>query len=128
LTIVELMVAIAILLIAMAGALSTQMEALDLLHDSEELTTAMVDLQTVMEEVLLLQPTEIPDPDGPFAEGEPIDVLDNMGLQDEAIVAEYPTWDEGQVIPDPLEIRLRITWTSHRGDARELTLTTLRTE
>jgi hypothetical protein len=122
------MVAIAILLLAMAGALSTQLEALDLLHDSEEMTTAMVDLQAVMEEVLLLQPQNIPNPDGPFAEGEPIDVLDNMGLQDEAVVAEYPTWDEGQAVPDPLEVRLRITWTSHRGRPRELTLTTLRTQ
>jgi hypothetical protein len=119
------LVAIVILLIAVAGALSTQMEALDLLHDSEETSTAMVDLQTVMEEILLRIPDEIP---GAFPEGVAIDVLDNVKLQDEVVTPEYPAWDFGGVVPDPLEVRLTINWSSHRGQPRSLSLSTMKSK
>jgi len=124
----ELVVAIVLLSIAVLGALAAQISHHRLTRTSFETTTAVLELQAAMDELLLLPVDSIPFPAlGGFAPGAPMPDYDGRHLTDEAVVPTYPDYVAGQPVPDPLEIVLAITWTDHSGGQRQMSLASMKT-
>ncbi|MEM7515807.1 MAG: type II secretion system protein [Planctomycetota bacterium] len=124
-TLVELMFSLTILLVAVVGTAGTQVSTRRLIRTSAESRIAMTDLQAVMEEILLQPLDQIPT--GAFAPGQSIEAWDDRHLREQRIVAEYPDWVAGGDLPDPLEIRLQVTWSAFDGTNRRLSLSSLKT-
>lgn len=136
-TLVELMVAITVLMIAVVGTVQAQLQALDLMRSSRESDVAMADLRAAMEELLLLSPAAIiaadtgvgATPPLKYVEGAPITSWSDRNLRNERIVVDYANWNAGDlVIADPLEIQLTSTWTTFKGGTRSLNLITKKTQ
>lgn len=126
-TLVELMIAISVLLITVAGALSSEIASQRLLVTSTETSTAMTDLQACMEKLQLLAIEDIPVAGSEFAADQPVVAFEALHLTDERIVASYPDYVAGQPVPDPLEIVLTLTWTDHQRRGRSLQLASMKT-
>lgn len=126
LSLVEIMVAIAILFITVAGTAAGQVTARRLAATSAETGTAMADLQACMEQVLLMSPTDIPVAGSPFEAGLPVNDYAGLHLDAEQIVASYPGYAGGDV-PDPLEVQLTITFRDHQGRVRSMRLSSMKT-
>lgn len=124
-TLVELMIAIGVLMIAVLGAFRTQIAAHNLLASASETNTAMADLQAAMEEIMLLPIDAIP-VTGAYPPGVAIADFNGLHLAAESIVPSYPGFAGGDV-PDPLEVQLTITWNDYAGRARRLTLASMKT-
>jgi len=120
------MVALTIATIVIVGAGIAQTVCYDLTRTSEETNTAVSDLRIAMEQILLLVPEDIPDAAGPYAPGQPIAQFEGLHLEDERIVATYPTYS-GVAVPDPLEIVLTITWSDFAGRSRTISMATITT-
>lgn len=125
-TMVELMVAIAVLLVAVMTAFSTQLTSMNLMTTSRETNFAAAELQACMEQVLLLPTSKIPIQESEFAAGRPVARYTDLNLQNEEIVATYPGYVAGGPIPDPLPIVLTITWTDGQGRARNMMLRSMK--
>jgi prepilin-type N-terminal cleavage/methylation domain-containing protein len=123
---VELLVSICIVTIVLVGAGVAQSVSFGLNRTTEETATAVADLESALESMLLLQPAEIADPAGPFADGQPIAAFTDLHLENQRIVPRYPNV-VGGVVPDPLEIVLTITFDDHSGRQRSLSLASMRT-
>ena len=124
-TLLEVMLAISVLLIAVMAAMSTQVSSMNLLRSSEEMTTAMTDLHVAMEELLVTpQIANIP---VVFPAATPIPAFTNLNLDGESIVPTYPGVGAGPV-PDPLEIVLTLTWNDWRGRAMTASVATMVTQ
>ena len=125
-SLIEMMVAITILLITVAGTTASQVSSNRLIATSAETSAAMADLQTCMEQLLLMPPEELPVAGSPYAAGQPVAAFEDMHLEGERIIARYPGF-AGGAVPDPLEILLTITWRDHQGGTRTLQLPCLTT-
>ncbi len=123
---VELLVAMSIVTIVLVGVGMAQTVCFNLNRTSEETLTAVSDLESAMESVLLLPLTQIPDPRGPFASGQPIAAFSDLHLEDERISPSYPNMT-GVNVPDPLEIVLTITFDDYAGRPRSLSMASMRT-
>ncbi len=126
-TLVELMISIVVIMVAVVGAAQAQFSARNLLQQSRETKSALSDVQAAMEELLILPPDEIVDAAGPFAPNQAIAAWNDRHLRNERITVDFPGFVAGGPLPDPLTIRLTITWTGQRGDARTTSITTLKT-
>jgi len=124
-TLVEIMVAVSVILIAVAGTLASQLSAQRLNLQAAETAAAMADLQTCMEEILLLPVEEIPVAESEFADRQPIAAYEGLHLTGERITASYPDYDGGAV-PDPLEIVLTNTWRDSGGSTRTVQLSCMK--
>jgi len=129
-TMLELMVAIGVLLVAVLSAFGSQLTSLSLVSTSRETDTAMTNLQACMESILTLQTDQIPLATSDFADGQPIPGYDNLSNQ--RMVATYPGFPTGSTdpsdVPDPLEIVLTLTWSDAEGRARSVTLNSVKTQ
>jgi len=125
-SLVELMVAVTVLTLAILGTLTTQASCRKLSKTGRETTRAVADLQSAMEEILLLPIEDIPHEDGDYAPGLPIARFTDLHLNGETITPTYPGLGGG-VVPDPLEIILTCQWIDHGGRARTLTFANLKT-
>jgi type II secretory pathway pseudopilin PulG len=123
----ELMIGIGVLLVAVLGALGSQLVSNDLLHNTRETDAATTDLQAAMEQVLLRAPAQIPIAGSPFQSGQPIAAFERLHLKDERIIATYPGYTVGLPVPDPLQIVLNATWTDFRGRPRSMRIACLKT-
>lgn len=123
-TMLELMVAIGILLVATLAAFGSQVRSFDLLGASQDAAVAMTDLEVCMEEVLTRTADAIPTA---YPPAEPIAVFDDLHLPQQRIVPTYPGLVAGGAVPDPLEIILTATWNDRRGRPQTLRLTTIKT-
>jgi prepilin-type N-terminal cleavage/methylation domain-containing protein len=123
---IELLVAITVASIVLVGAGVAQSVCFELNRTSQETLTAVSDLDTAMEAIRLLPLQEIPAAEGPYAPGQSIAAFEDLHLENERIVATYPGYDGGGV-PDPLEIRLTVTFDDHAGRPRSLSIASLRT-
>jgi hypothetical protein len=122
----ELLIAIAVATIVLVSVGVAQSVCFELHRTSQDTIAATADLESAMEEILLLAPDEIVDPSGPYAAGQSIAAYEDLHLENERIVAEYPGWAGGEV-PDPLAIRLTIEFEDHAGRQRSMSIATLRT-
>lgn len=125
-TLVELMIAIVVLLVAVLGTFAAQFRSRELLQTSRETAIAMADLQAAMEQVLLRPVDQIPVASSAYADGQPIAAYTDLHLSGQRIVADYPGY-AGGAIPDPLPIVLTMTWNDPRGRPRTETLRSMKT-
>lgn len=127
LTLYELMIAVTILLVAILTTLRSQAISLDLVQTTAETDEATSDLQACMEQILLRSPDQIPIAGSQYAAGQPIAAYSDLHLSNERIVPTYPNYAGGAIVPDPLQIRLTLTWTDFKGRNRTLRMSTTRT-
>jgi len=123
-TVVELLVAIGVLLVAVLASFSSQLTSLNLMGTSRETNVAMTDLRTAMEDVMAVHVTNIP---LQFPEGAPMGAYTDANLTNERIVPSYPGLTTNPEAADPLNIVLTITWNDFRGRPRTLELATMKT-
>ncbi len=124
-TIIELMIAITVLLVAVLSTFTSQIKARDLMETSRETSIASADLQAVMERILVLPVDRIPVAASLYADGQPVAAYTNRNLRNELIVADYPGY-AGAAIPDPLPIVLTLTWTDRLGRPRTMQLRSMK--
>lgn len=122
-TLLELTIAIAVVLVAVLATASTQVSALGLSRSARDTAQATSDLASAMEEVLLFPGGQIPTQ---FPAGQSVPRFDDLNLEGERIVATYPGWAGAGPLPDPVVVRLTITWTDKSGRARTQFLTCAR--
>ncbi|MEL6429346.1 MAG: prepilin-type N-terminal cleavage/methylation domain-containing protein [Planctomycetota bacterium] len=118
---VELLVAIGVLMVATLAAFSTQLKSFQLIDSSRDSTVAMTDLEVCMEEVLTRTVDAIP---GEFPEGAPIDGFTGLHLPQQRIVPAYPNYAGFGPSPDVLEVVLTSSWVDGRGRPQAMTLST----
>jgi type II secretory pathway pseudopilin PulG len=124
-TLLEILIAIVVLIVAVTAAFATQLSSLNLLHTARETNTAMADLENAMERALALTTDQIPVPGSAFQAGQPIAAFEGLHLDNERIVATYPGYAAGTV-PDPLEIVFTMTWDDWMGRPRTMRLSTMK--
>ncbi len=120
----ELVVAIAILLVATLAAFGSQVKSFELMDSSRDAASAMTDLEVCMEEILTRTADEMP---VAFPPGTSIPGYDGLHLASERIVPQYPGYVAGGAVPDPLEIVLTATWNDGRSRPQRATLSTIKT-
>ena len=123
----ELMIGLGVLLVAVLGALGSQLVSRNLVRTTRETAAATTDLQAAMEQILLRAPDQIPVAGSPFQAGRPIAAFENLHLQSERIVPSYPDYTAGLPVPDPLQIVLTVTWNDFRGRPRNMRIACLKT-
>jgi len=123
---VEVMVAVGVLLVAVLTAFGSQVTSFRLMSASRDDNTAIADLAACMEEALLRTPDVLPVAGSNFEHGVPIAAYEALHLREQRIVATYPGYIPGGVIPDPLPIVLTLTWRDGRGLARRMELRSLK--
>jgi len=132
-TLLEVMIAISVLLITLAATTAGQLSSRNLTDTAAESSTAMSDLRACMEQLLLedLDAMVLPGSDFPdggevtefnvvtagssLSQGDVEDLNDAkaplvLNLPEGRIVVDYPNYDGGLDVPDPLEIRLTYSW------------------
>lgn len=119
----ELIIAIAVLLIGTLAAFGTQMRSFELIDASRDSAVAVTDLEVCMEQVLTQTAGTIPTAFPPDA---PIVAFDELHLPDQRIVPTYPGYVAGGPVPDPLEIVLNSTWSDGRGRPQSMNLITVK--
>jgi prepilin-type N-terminal cleavage/methylation domain-containing protein len=125
-TMVEVMVAIGVLLVAVVTAFGSQLTSFRLMSSSREDNSAIADLAACMEEVMLETTATLPVAGNVYAHDTPIAAFEGLHLRDQRIVATYPGYVAGGPVPDPLTIVLTATWRDSRGLARRLELRSLK--
>jgi len=126
-TLIELMIAIIVLLVAVMATFTSQLRARELMQTSRETNTAMGDLQSAMERILLRPVDEVPIAGSPFEDDTAIAAFDGLHLPNEQILVDYPGYVLGGPVPDPLPIVLRLNWTDSRGRPRSMFLRSMTT-
>ncbi len=119
----ELMIAIGVLLVATLAAFGTQVTSFQLIDSSRDATVAMTDLEFAIEQVTLPPVDNIP---VSFPPGIGIAAFDDLHLTEQRIVPSYPGWTVGDPVPDPLNIVLTSTWNDQRGRPQTLTVATMK--
>jgi len=125
-TMVEVMVAIGVLLVAVVTAFGSQLTSFRLMSSSREDNTAIADLAACMEEVMLETVVTLPVAGSVYAHEASIAAFEGLHLREQRIVATYPGYVAGGPVPDPLTIVLTATWRDSRGLARRLELRSLK--
>ena len=120
-TMVELIVATSILLLATAAAFGSQLASFGMIDSSRDASVAMNDLEACMEQVLTQSADNIP---LRFPAGERIAGFNELHLRGQVVVPSYPNYAGAGDVPDPLDIVLTSTWLDGRGRPQLLTLST----
>ena len=125
-TLIEMMLAITVLVVAMLAAVASHVSSYNLLRTSAETNTAMADLRGAMEEVLLQPIAGLPLAGSTWQNGQPIARFTGLNLPNEQVVITYPGFVAGGTVPDPLQIVLTISWNDYAGRPRTLTIETMK--
>jgi len=123
----ELMIAVVVLLVGIMAALQSQVSSTRLVHTTRECDLATSDLQSAMENILLLSPDHIPVAGSAYQAGLAIAAFTNLHLCNERIVPSYAGYVAGGAVPDPLQIQLDLTWSDYQGRAQTMRLACTRT-
>jgi prepilin-type N-terminal cleavage/methylation domain-containing protein len=126
-TLIELMIAIIVLLVAVMATFTSQLRARELMQTSRETNIAMSDLQSAMERLLLRPVDELPIAGSLYEDDTAIAAFEGLHLPNERILVDYPGYVAGGPVPDPLPIVLRLDWTDPRGRPRFLFLRSMTT-
>jgi Tfp pilus assembly protein PilV len=126
-TLVEVMVATLIFVVALGALLSSITELLCLVDLSKEQTIAVTDLRNMMEKI---RATAFSDMQAQFPDavaddsstGRYLAILGDYRLSNEQVTITY-----ANVSSDPLEIRARVSWFDKRRRARNVSISTFKT-
>lgn len=121
---VELMVSLAVLLVAVLSTFGSQLATLRSVDTSRETLVALADLRACMERILLVPAAQLPE-GGEYADGQPIAAYQGLHLDGEVMVATYPGWTPGEEVQDPQAVVLTVTWSDFMGRGRSLALRSL---
>ena len=123
-SLLELMIAVVLLTFGVLSAFYGQVSSLNLLRAARERNTAMSDLEACMETILAEPLEDIP---GSFPGGVSVPAYDGLHLDGQLLVPVYPGYAGVGPVPEPLEIRLTVTWNDWRGRAQTVRLASVRT-
>ena len=118
----EVMLAVSVMLIVVVAAISSQIASMNLVRSTRESNTAMSDLQTAMEDLLVESAEDLP---FNVPQNVPIAAFTNLNLNGETIVPSYPGWGGGPVT-ESIQIVLTMTWNDWRGRPMQMRLATMR--
>lgn len=124
-SLVELMVAMTVLLVAVLGTLVAQLSSHTLLRQARETNVASADLAAAMESLLVLPADQIPLA-GRFPPNVPMAAFEDKSFASQSIVPTYPGF-AGGTPPDPLPIVLTMTFDDFQGRRRSLRLVSMKT-
>lgn len=121
LTLIEMMIVSAILVVAVLGLWAVFITSLTCINQAKEMNIAADDLKDVLEKIKNVAFSDITTV---FPDGQAIssDVIGGFLLNNEAIVVSYP-----QGITNPLQIQVTITWTGKDQRNYSKTFSTVRT-
>jgi len=122
---VELLISLAILMVAVLSAFGSQLATLRLVDTSRQTQIALDDLRACMERILSLPAADLPIPGSDYEHGRPIAAFVDLHLDDERLVATYPGWTAGSEVLDPQPVVLTLTWSDELGRERSLALRSL---
>jgi prepilin-type N-terminal cleavage/methylation domain-containing protein len=125
-TLIELMLAVVILVVAICAAISSQVVAHNLLRTSRETNVAMADLQGALELAILQPPAALPLAGSEFEHGVAIPRFTDLHLRNQRVTATYPGYVVGGAVPDPLQVVMTIRWDDYLQRPRTLALATIR--
>ncbi len=114
-SLVEVMVAIVVLLIASSAAFMSQLTSMRMVNQSRDIAVAMSDLEACMDQIRLTPVDALAVDGSAFEHGESVDQFDDLHLRDQRIVVTYPGYVAGADLPEPLEVLVQATWTPARG-------------
>lgn len=123
-TLLEVLFATGILLVALSAAVSGQLVSLGLVRTARESNTAIAELSAAMESVLAQPLDSIPSAAG-FPEGAPIAAFTDRALRDQRIVPDYPN-HAGGAAPDVLQVVLTLSYTDWAGRPAQLRLASMK--
>ncbi|MCA9001330.1 MAG: type II secretion system protein [Planctomycetes bacterium] len=123
---VEVMVAIVVLLIASSAAFMSQVTSMRMVGQSSDIALAMSDLEACMERVRQEPVDALAVPGSTFEHGESVAQYEDLHLRDERIVVTYPGYVAGAPLPSPLEVVITASWTPARGGQIRQSLRTVR--
>jgi len=124
---IELMCAVVVLVVAISAAMAAQIIGNNLLRTSRENNVALSDLQGAMELAILQAPATLPIAPSEFQAGVPVPRFNDLHLRNQRIRASYPGYVVGAPVPDPLQVVMTIQWNDYLDRPRTLSLATLRT-
>ncbi len=111
---------VAILAMVLVSALTSNLSAQRLANEADETKAALRALESARVELESASLIEVTDLMGSLSPGSPVPIP--AILDGQVITYALPDWTVGDPIPDPLGVRLTISWTSSRGQERTLSL------
>ncbi len=123
-TLVETLVACALLAFVGLGVGTSQIAARRLLQESRERDYATQLLRTEMNKALVRTIPELIDADGPYEIDGEIEI-DDPQLRAQVLTFTTPGYSAGDPVPEILNVSLVLEWTSLQGLERSQTLSTL---
>jgi len=120
-TMLETLIAIAVLLVATAAAFGSQIASYGVINSSRNLSVAMTDLEVSMEQLLAESTDEMV---VQFPAGQPLAAFTGVHLREQLITPTYPGYAGIGTPPDPLDVVLTATWLDNRGRPQRLLLRT----
>lgn len=127
-SLIETMIGITVVMVAMMASLASQIAASNLQRASRETNQAVMDLKACMDEILVQAPAALPAAGTKYADNSVIAAYTNLHLANEQIRVDYPGYIAGGAVPNPLTIELTVSWADYAGRARELTLSSMKTQ
>ena len=111
----EMLIAISVLLVAVGGSYLSQVTSMGLIEQSRDRAQALMDLEACMQQVALLPSASLPVAGSAFEHGLPVAFYEGLHLPEQRIVATYPGFDPALEVPDPLQVVLTATWEDRMG-------------
>ena len=121
-SLVELLIAATILIIALGGSFTSHLSARGLMRESRDTDLAVGALRSNMERLQLMTIADLTRPAGAVVSGQPIVPVNGLPLDQMVMTYETPGWTLGDPTPGVLNVRLRLDWTSSNGNPRSLSL------
>ena len=122
---VELLISLAILVVAVLSAFGSQLATLRLVDTSRQTQIALDDLRACMERILSLPAADLPIAGSDYEHGQAVEAFTDLHLDEERMVATYPGWTPGAEVLDPQPVVLTLTWSDEMGRERSLALRSL---
>jgi prepilin-type N-terminal cleavage/methylation domain-containing protein len=126
LSLVEVMVAIVVLLVASSAAFMSQLTSMRMIHQSRDIAVAMSDLEACMDGVRSSPVDGLAVAGSDYEHGESVAQYADLHLRGQRLVVTYPGYVAGAPLPDPLQVLISATWTPDRGGQITQTLRTVR--
>lgn len=126
LSLIEVMVAIVVLLIASSAAFMSQLTSMRMVNQSRDVSMAISDMEACMDRVRMSPVDELAVAGSPYEHGQSVVQYEDLHLRDERIVVTYPGYVPGGPLPDPLQVVVAATWTPNRGGQIRQVLRTVR--